>query len=54
MVPFKNDDNDSIPPIHSVQGNILTSDLEKACALNDYFLKTSELDDTNATLPNDY
>ena len=39
---------------HQYQGNILTSDLEKACAFNDYFLKASELDDTNATFPNDY
>ena len=54
IVPFKNAENNGIPPIHNEQGDILTSDLDKASAFNDYFSKASSLDDTNASLPNDY
>jgi hypothetical protein len=48
---YKNSDNaDSIPPIET-DVHIITDDLEKAEAFNDFFLKASFLDDTEATLP---
>ena len=43
---------DSIPPIE-VDGNIITDDKEKASAFNNFFLESSFLDDSKATLPDE-
>ena len=41
---------DSIPPIE-VDNEIITDDLEKAGAFNDFCLSASQVDDTHARLP---
>ena len=54
IIPFKNNDNNDIPPIFTDEGIILTNDLDKAQTFNNFFAKASELDDSNAVLPTNY
>ena len=50
---YKNNDiADSIPPIE-VDDLIITDDMAKAETFNNFFLSASQVDDTNAELPND-
>ena len=42
-----------IPPLFSGNGHILTNDLDKASAFNNFFAEASNLNDSNASVPAD-